>query len=405
MGGGARLKTAVGQRGQTSPDVAARQLFSLVGARFDSTQQPQIAHRHFTQDVWADLLALAAANGVTCRIHSTLASSEQKDALEVEPMNKLALRARQSHCRNLGMRAELRRVMSAFNEIGIQVIPLKGPVLADLHYNEPGLREFGDLDFLVRPSDLERSWELMEALGYQSPYKNVNLHERYHVVFVNQKSGELLELHWRIAGPQFGKYRTGEFLWEVSKEKDYLGKVKIVSPSVESTILYLAIHAYKHNWGRLQWLLDFPEICRPENQIEWDRLEALAREQGALQPLQATFQICRHFFPQTSGPPEGHELTKQVLGRRRLERIRRILLTTATDAESLADFYRFRVALADSARDKLRLIVHSLRPTDRDHDVLRLPRWMAPLGVLFRPFRLAWRMVGGYSRQIEKKSR
>src|ERR1700681_921232 len=61
---------------------------------------------------------------------------------------------------------KLLRLLELFQAAEIPVIPLKGPVLAQILYGDPVLREFEDLDLLVRKRDVLRALQLLNAHGY-----------------------------------------------------------------------------------------------------------------------------------------------------------------------------------------------------------------------------------------------
>jgi hypothetical protein len=61
-----------------------------------------------------------------------------------------------------------RKVAEAFNENGIQVIALKGIYLAESLYKDIALRQFSDIDLLVKESDGEKCLDILQKLGYIS---------------------------------------------------------------------------------------------------------------------------------------------------------------------------------------------------------------------------------------------
>jgi hypothetical protein len=351
---------------------------------------------------WRALLDMAMYNGVTSYVHAGLSVQSEPGAENEAVLRYLRERAFRSTYRNLALRAELVRLLRAFEDEGIAVIPIKGPLLADRYYRQPALREFGDLDLLVSEADRERAWQLLLRLNYHSPYQNSHLQNRYHVVFRHRDSEEVVELHWRIAGPQFGVYYRGGFLWEGAHRVLYLG-TNVLQPTIEANLLYLAIHAYKHDWARLQWLLDFPELLASAEGVDWNVLDRLAREQHAHRLLRATLQLVQHFFPDQSGVPAGHALATPALGKSQIRRVVRLLAGPVSDTETLRNFYALRVAMADSAMDRLRLVLDSLKPSDRDQELLRLPPALRPFSIFLRPIRLASRMLLGRSREAERR--
>src|SRR5262249_26759012 len=65
---------------------------------------------------------------------------------------------------------ELTRILCTLTGHHIDSVPYKGPVLAQALYGDVGLREFTDLDILVRRDDVLKARALLEAEGFQSEY-------------------------------------------------------------------------------------------------------------------------------------------------------------------------------------------------------------------------------------------
>lgn len=93
------------------------------------------------------------------------------------------------------------RVMAALADAGIRSAVLKGPLLGESIYGDPGRRLSSDIDLLVAPEQLQAAIEVVCGLGYDAPTDYV---ERdglpwLHFALVH-KQGELppVELHWRV---------------------------------------------------------------------------------------------------------------------------------------------------------------------------------------------------------------
>src|SRR5207302_709930 len=69
--------------------------------------------------------------------------------------------------RHLALSGELGRLLKSFEREHVPVIPLKGPVLAEMLYAHPALRPCSDLDLLIRREHLERVDELLRRLAYR----------------------------------------------------------------------------------------------------------------------------------------------------------------------------------------------------------------------------------------------
>jgi hypothetical protein len=93
------------------------------------------------------------------------------------------------------------RLIAALAEVGIRSTPLKGPLLGEAIYGDPGRRLSADIDLLVSPEQLHAAVEVVRRLGYCAPTDHVE-HSGLpllHFVLVHER-GELppVELHWRV---------------------------------------------------------------------------------------------------------------------------------------------------------------------------------------------------------------
>lgn len=93
------------------------------------------------------------------------------------------------------------RIMSELADAGIRSAPLKGPMLSQAIYGDPGRRLSSDIDLLVSPEHLPKAVEIVRGLGYHAPtdYVDEDGLPLLHFLFRHEQ-GELpaVELHWRV---------------------------------------------------------------------------------------------------------------------------------------------------------------------------------------------------------------
>jgi hypothetical protein len=93
------------------------------------------------------------------------------------------------------------RISAMLADAEIRSTPLKGPLLGEAIYGDPGRRLSSDIDLLVSPEQLQVAVEVVRGLGYGAPTDHV--YDRglplLHFVLVHER-GELppVELHWRV---------------------------------------------------------------------------------------------------------------------------------------------------------------------------------------------------------------
>jgi hypothetical protein len=93
------------------------------------------------------------------------------------------------------------RISAMLAEVGIRSTALKGPLMGEAIYGDPGRRLSSDIDLLVAPEHLQAAVEVVRGLGYGAPTDYVldDGLPQLHFTLVHER-GELppVELHWRI---------------------------------------------------------------------------------------------------------------------------------------------------------------------------------------------------------------
>ena len=105
---------------------------------------------------------------------------------------------------------ELKELLSHFAKKSIDVIVLKGPLLAEAIYGDSFSRATADLDILVPDSSFELARSELLTIGYKESERldeALNMDEYHHVVFSKDYSSGFktaVELHVRIRSNRFG---------------------------------------------------------------------------------------------------------------------------------------------------------------------------------------------------------
>ena len=80
--------------------------------------------------------------------------------------------------RTLWLTLELLNIHGHLRVRGLEVLPYKGPVLAEMLYGNVALRQFSDLHLLVRSGDLPTIKEALAELGYEPGLRLAQAAER-----------------------------------------------------------------------------------------------------------------------------------------------------------------------------------------------------------------------------------
>ena len=115
---------------------------------------------------WSGLLTLAEAHGVAPLLYHHL-RPRLADLPGSVPRQLKALYARHRRANEVRLRV-LREVLEVFEAAGVLATVLKGPLLIDRVYGDPGLRPMGDLDLLVPPRQTMAAQDLLRGMGFHA---------------------------------------------------------------------------------------------------------------------------------------------------------------------------------------------------------------------------------------------
>jgi hypothetical protein len=93
------------------------------------------------------------------------------------------------------------RVISMLADAGVRSAALKGPLLGEAIYGDPGRRPSSDIDLLVSAEQLHAAIEVVRGLGYGAPTDHVyegGLPLLHFALLHEQGRLPPLELHWRV---------------------------------------------------------------------------------------------------------------------------------------------------------------------------------------------------------------
>jgi hypothetical protein len=218
------------------------------------------------------------------------------DGVPADLLAALRAQAVAGAVRGMRLTGELVRLLEAFRNRGIQALPFKGPLLAAQLYGDRALREFSDLDILVRTAARERAIATLVEMGYHNPdygdrvlwFEEPN-GER---VMTRPDTGLTVDLHWDLLPDIWDRLRTRTV---EGREVPVMGG--------EDLLLYLCTHGSRHRWTSLSLVCDVAQFLRVEAAIRWDEVERRARAAGSRRMLHLGLLLA-HRLLQAPVPPE-----------------------------------------------------------------------------------------------------
>jgi hypothetical protein len=248
---------------------------------------------------WTAVLALAQRNRVAALIQSDLSAA---DGIPPSAQQELLKLSQRSFVETALSAQSLGQVASAL--AGIRWILLRGPALGARLYGDLMLRPFGDLDVLIRPTDVERALAALGAAGFKQPADSLPLafYRRYHLHVELSQPGATararLELHWALDHP-FALITPDVNGLVTRGQPQYIGRFETAVPDPDDLVLSLAVHLAKHAvllplWleigqmdrivdeGHLLLAFDLALACQQlRGELNWNMIAARAAQWGA----------------------------------------------------------------------------------------------------------------------------
>jgi len=341
---------------------------------------------------WQRLSLLAQRNGLSPLLYSHL-QQVAPGLMPVEHWENLRDYFQKNSAFSLLLTGELLRLIKSLRESGIEAVPYKGPAIAAKLYGNQALRQYCDLDILIRERDVWRASELLAARGYE-PHFDIPEKKRaafvrlsYVQLFRRDAGRMLIELHWAIAPRFFGVPFDIEAMWRRLHTTTLISET-IAFPCSEDLLVMLCVHGAKDCWEKLEWVGAVAELLHDEQSLDWDLVFAQARELRCRRLLELGLLLAHGLFEsplpvQVTATRHADKLTgvaKQVVER---------FANTSAWSPSFSERVRFHLGLKDSftqqARHCLRL---AMTTTPVDWSALSLPGPLSFAYPLLRAIRL-----------------
>jgi hypothetical protein len=183
----------------------------------------------------------------------------------------------------LSLSAELFRILDLFQSASLDTAVVKGPGLSQRAYGNPASRDYGDIDILLRHSDVARASQLLIATGLEPRISDRELRSGKtpgQYFFRRHESGAAIELHTERTLRYFPRPLPIEAFFQRKTNVDIDGHA-IPVLSLEDEFVFISIHGAKHFWERLMWIADIAAVVHRHPQLDWSRVRQTAAEVGA----------------------------------------------------------------------------------------------------------------------------
>jgi len=298
-----------------------------------------------------------------------------------------------------GLRAAgvLRRLQRALGSQNIQVVPIKGPALAALAYGSATMRQFEDLDLIVRHTDLLKAVELLESAGHTAPGVPRTAY-RHHAASLQAwsfyKPGDPLRLEFKpvLIAHTLCRTPSAEFMAGACRPLDMGDGATLSAPGAEAMLLAVCVDGAKDMWDKLSLVADVGRLLAAWPAADWAGLIRDATTLGQRRSLLTGVQVAA-MLTRCPLPDVLHQAVHTDKAAQRLARMAaRHLLAGQKISGGAQGWYAVRTR--DRLRDRCRYLARTLFvPGSFELCALPLPRCLFPLYKLARPLRLTWDVV------------
>jgi hypothetical protein len=346
---------------------------------------------------WTYFIQMALRQGVMPLVYFNL-NTTCSDAVPHTVLEQLRNHFQSNAINSLFLASELLKLLHLFNENEIPTIPFKGPVLADAIYGNLTLRQFCDLDILVREQDFLKARELLILKGYQ-PLQEHDWEQS----FAQRNSGVHIDLHQGITSRYFPVHFDFDRGWQRLEPLSLAGTT-VVNLLAEDLLIILCVQVAKDCWYERDQLIkicDIAELINAHQSLDWEDVLEQARllcctrilflglllayellgtalPQEVLLEIQANstvrsivLQVRDRFSQITYIPPDTIEIPLKRLVR------------------SAIFNFQIREGLQDKLPYILFLLQSAVIPNKKDYDWVSLPAYLSCLYYLLKPLRLA----------------
>jgi hypothetical protein len=352
---------------------------------------------------WPDVVTNAERHRLSPIVYEIITRTAQ-DLISPAQLNVLRGAAAPSTFVGMALLWELLHLHQLFEAAQILVIPYKGPVLAWVAYGSIIRREYLDLDFAVEQKYIPDVVAVLQSNGYLPQFDPREAHAGHDRSVPGQYS--FLSHPQKILA-EFHTERTLRYFPIPINFQDLtsrlmtvkIGEQRLRTFSIEDTLVMLCVHGAKHFWERLGWVLDIAKLVT-DQKVDWTLATGIAARMESTRVLRLGLYLAHDLF----GAPLPSQLleeicrdcTVQELAEKVYELYAGISDPGAGVLHRAAFRFRLRDGIGKGLRHTLRLAIN---PTESDRQIVRLPRWLTPLYVLVRP----WRLLREYGSGLKRR--
>ncbi len=266
-----------------------------------------------------DFMELVRLNDIAPQALLNLRRTSLEHELPEDELVTLERKARQVRARNQRRLAALKELLRDFASAGIEVVILKGVMLAELVWKDHGYKRMNDVDILVRGEDVPRVVEIYRdrrlvplVLFEGGDPDEVDLAKSHHLPsYVDSTFEFVVGTHWDLVGRKSRIKLDVPRMWRDAEPMDLQG-IPVKRLSHLDNLVHLAVHFHHYKTG-LRELSDIFNLARHASPLDFDQLGSRLLEAGAAS--RAYYSLSLAHSLESLGPGEAVAPMLERLGR------------------------------------------------------------------------------------------
>jgi hypothetical protein len=210
---------------------------------------------------------------------------------------RLEAKYTESLFRSVFIRSQTERLLHRFEQLGIEAIPLKGPLFASKYFGDSGARETSDIDLLVREQELPDAADAVRELGFEhmSPPIPGHFHRSFSKPLPHASAPLTVELHWDLLVANTSKLDVDQF-WQQSLP---LPGHRFISELSDRHAFYMiCLHSWRHNLNSLRYLVDIVQMIHSlRHTLDYSWLFQTAAAHRTFKRVAWTLEVVYGQFP------------------------------------------------------------------------------------------------------------
>jgi hypothetical protein len=329
---------------------------------------------------WDKFIDIAYVHGVFPLVYKTLKDYDRYiDQIVLKNMKSYNIDIVKQ---NMLMSAELIKVMKLLEENNIEAIAFKGPALAQMAYGDITLRQYCDLDILIKEEDVYKVYKLFKKDFRRSLHITSAQEKKWfkyaHDLGLINKNGIHIEFHWRMLDSDH-PVNLNDIDFFYIKNFITIKNQAIQIISNEEFLVYLCIHGSKHMFERIEWIIDIDKFITSQN-INWDKFNKLLDNKNYKRFVELGLYLANFLFDTP--------INRQISNDKNISIVKihifNLWSNTTVDFNNKNNI-KYMLKLFSNYMDKLKYI-HKiyLKPTFTEYRYINLPEF---LYILYYPVR------------------